>query len=75
MKDIYDVFNSIVLSATIVVLIWYTIETYKLRRTAQGQLEISTLPILALEYSGPLLSIRPSGADRWNKRYFLYAPG
>jgi hypothetical protein len=53
---LYELLNLIALTATLCVLIWYTIETYKLRLAAQKQLESSNMPIIALEYSGPFCS-------------------
>jgi hypothetical protein len=38
----------ILTAATLVVLIWYTIETYKLRKAAQAQVETSMMPMVVV---------------------------
>jgi hypothetical protein len=42
--------NLIVLFATGAVIVWYTIETYKLRREAQTQTELQIRPFLSLTF-------------------------
>jgi hypothetical protein len=34
---------------TLIVLIWYTVETYRLRKAAQTQTEIATMPIVSFD--------------------------
>ena len=41
----------ILTAATLLVLIWYTVETYRLRKAAQAQVESSTLPIVVFQSS------------------------
>ena len=39
----------ILTAATLLVLIWYTIETYKLRKAAQAQVETATMPMVVFQ--------------------------
>jgi hypothetical protein len=42
--------NLIVLTATGTTIVWYTVETYKLRREAQTQTELQIRPFLSLTF-------------------------
>jgi hypothetical protein len=42
-----------VLTATLIVIAWYTVETFKLRREAQLNTELQNRPFLSLQIAGP----------------------
>lgn len=48
----YENFNAALLLLTAGVVFWYAIETHRLRKAAQSQLEVTHLPILTLRYGG-----------------------
>lgn len=56
-----------VTTLTLIVLIWYTIETHKLRREARRQNEVSVMPMLAV--------LNDSPSDRDNRRILLINVG
>jgi len=56
-----DHFNLLLVVVTLGVLIWYTIETYKLRVAAQRQGETSVMPILAVFNEGSSFLVRNVG--------------
>jgi hypothetical protein len=47
---------TVVGAVTLGVLIWYTVETYRLRRTAQMQLTVPMMPIVLLRLELGLVS-------------------
>ena len=66
-KGTWDYISTIAIVVTLVVLIWYTCETYRLRKAAQRQNEISVMPMLAV--------VNESSPDRSSREAVLKSVG